>query len=311
MNHSVSQIGDRKLPQGKLLKNIPLARYTSWRVGGPAKRLYVPESVDDLSDFLQQLPIDEPLLWLGLGSNVLIRDSGFLGTVVMTYPGLTSLSHEDNGLLRAQAGVSCAKVARYSVRQAFMGAEFLAGIPGSVGGALAMNAGAFGGETWSIVKEVETIDRYGMTHLRKRDEYQIAYRTIQASVADEWFVAGHFSLLRGETHDAMSRIRECLDRRNATQPVNKPSCGSVFKNPDGHYAAVLIEACGLKGLQIGGAVVSDKHANFILNEQHATAKDIEDLICRIETTVQQEHGIRLEREVRIVGEEGLPVCLKK
>jgi UDP-N-acetylmuramate dehydrogenase len=240
-------------------------------------------------------------LWLGLGSNLLVRDGGFPGTVICVLGVLTELEWLDDSTLRAGAGTTCAKVARVSTRKGLTGVEFLAGIPGTVGGALAMNAGAFGGETWSHVRAVETVDRQGCLHRRQPSEYRIGYRTVEGP-AGEWFVAAHLSLEHGDTQQAQARIRELLAQRGATQPVQQYSCGSVFRNPPGDHAARLIEAAGLKGKTLGGAQVSEKHANFIINTGKARAADIESLLRLVQSRVEQEQGVRLETEVRIVGE---------
>lgn len=289
--------------RGTLRLDEPMARYTSWRVGGPAQRLYQPADLDDLAEFLHQTPKDEPLLWLGLGSNLLVRDGGVHGTVIATHGALDRLEPLDEITLRVEAGVPCAKVARYSARRALSGAEFLAGIPGTLGGALAMNAGAFGGETWERVLAVETIDRRGRRRTRAAQDYQIGYRDVRGP-AGEWFAAAHLRLAPGDGARSQTLIKELLERRGRTQPMGSASCGSVFRNPPGDYAGRLIETAGLKGLCIGGACVSERHANFILNAGNATAADIERLIERVAETVLRVHGVRLQPEVRVVGEPG-------
>jgi UDP-N-acetylmuramate dehydrogenase len=287
--------------RGVLLHNEPMARHTTWRVGGPAERYYRPADIDDLAQFLAALPAGEPVHWLGLGSNLLVRDHGIRGTVIALSGTLDGLTRLDGPRVRAEAGVSCAKVARFCSRQGLGGAEFLAGIPGTLGGALAMNAGAFGGETWELVEAVETVGRDG--HRRERDprDYRIGYRSVKGP-ADEWFVAATLRLTDGGGEAATKRVRELLDRRGKTQPIGEPSAGSVFRNPPGDHAARLIEACGLKGTCVGGACVSEKHANFIVNKGGATAADIEALMARVAEAVERVHGVRLQPEVRIVGE---------
>lgn len=286
--------------RGELLANEPLARHTSWRVGGPARQFYTPADLDDLANFLAGLPADEDVFWIGLGSNLLVRDGGFPGTVVSTFGGMNDLRMLDECTLRVEAGVACAKVARFMSRQGLTGGEFLAGIPGSMGGALAMNAGAFGGETWQYVVAVETLDRHGERRLRTPEDYEIGYRHVHGP-ANEWFIAAHLRFAPGDTATAQARIKELLERRGATQPTNLPSCGSVFRNPPGDHAARLIEACGLKGRCIGKACVSEKHANFIINTGGARAADIEALIALVRDTVAVQQGVRLETEVRVVG----------
>jgi len=287
--------------RGELRYNEPLARHTTWRVGGPAARLYRPADQDDLVAFFGTLAADEPLLWLGLGSNLLISDAGFPGTVIQTTGRLTGLELQAPGRVRAEAGVSCAKVARFASRHGLVGIEFLAGIPGTVGGALAMNAGAWGSETWAHVSLVRTLDRGGQVHERRPHELEIGYRHVRGA-PDEWFLEAELELARGDTEAAQARIRELLDRRAATQPIGLPSCGSVFRNPPGDHAARLIEAAGLKGTRIGGAEVSPKHANFIINTGAASARDIGLLIDHVQAEVERTSGIRLIPEVRRVGE---------
>jgi len=287
--------------RGELRLEEPLAQYTSWRVGGPAARFYRPADLEDLQMFLASLPADEPLLWLGLGSNLLVRDGGIRGTVIATHGALLGLAVTGERTLRVGVGVPCAKVARFSASQQLTGAEFLAGIPGVMGGALAMNAGAWGGETWTRIAAVETIDRRGQVRQRLPADYAIGYRHVRGP-AEEWFVAAHLRLEPGDGVASLARIRELLERRSQTQPTGVASCGSVFRNPPNDHAARLIERAGLKGVCIGGACVSTKHANFILNTGKATAADLEALVRRVMGTVAQVHGVELIPEVRIVGE---------
>lgn len=290
-----------KLLRGKLTEQASLADFTAWRVGGLADRLYQPADLDDLVSFLQQQVSDEPIFWLGLGSNTLVRDGGIRGTVIVTQPRLNQLTQMDEVTIRAEAGVACPAFARFTARQNLEGAEFLAGIPGTIGGALAMNAGCHGGETWQIVQTVETIDRQGRRHLRHPKDYEIAYRYVKG-MPSEWFIAGYFRLRQGDKEHALNRIRALLKYREDTQPLNEPNCGSVFRNPPQEYAARLIESAGLKGKQIGGAFVSTKHANFISSKPGATAADIETLIELVKEEVKRIHNIQLIREVHIIGE---------
>jgi UDP-N-acetylmuramate dehydrogenase len=286
--------------RGQLLKNEPLAKYTSWRTGGPADYLYVPADLDDLSDFLRALPKTIPLTWLGLGSNTLVRDGGLEGVVVITQGALNKLTQLKPQEIRAEAGVSSAQLARHAARLGAAGLEFMAGIPGTVGGALAMNAGCFGGETWRYVMSVETINRSGEIKIRPLSDFEVGYRHV-VRPEDEWFVAGHFALTPGDKEKSLNDIRALLERRNNTQPTGAANCGSVFRNPTGNYAGRLIEECGIKGKSLGGARVSEKHANFILNESSATSADIESLITEIEGIVHQKTGVKLIREVCIIG----------
>lgn len=287
----------------KILMHEPLARYTSWRVGGPADRLVIADTVEHLQQCLQTTPAEEPVTFIGLGSNLLVRDGGVRGTVVVMHQALQQL-HMDEALIYADAGVTCAKLARFAASNDRAGAEFMAGIPGTVGGALAMNAGCYGGETWQWVHQVQTIHRSGAIQKRMRSEYQPVYRHVTHPVADEWFLGGWFAIPEGDGKASMEKIKTLLGQRLNSQPLNMPSAGSTFRNPPGDFAARLIEASGLKGTTIGGAQVSEKHANFIVNLGHASAADIEALIAHIKATVKQQQGVELVQEVKVIGESG-------
>jgi UDP-N-acetylmuramate dehydrogenase len=282
------------------LPNEPLRKHTSWRVGGPADLFYAPASIAELKNILCELPAATPVHWLGLGSNLLVRDGGIRGAVIATGGLPRELERVDERRVRASAGLACMLLAKRCVRWQLGPAAFFAGIPGTVGGALAMNAGAFGGETWTHVESVTTIDRRGDTRERPRSEFEIGYRTVRGA-ANEWFLGATFRF----DHDAsssMDAIKDMLARRNAAQPLGVPSCGSVFRNPEGDFAGRLIEQAGQKGRRIGGAMVSDKHANFILNVDDATAADIETLIAEVRAAVARVCGVELELEVRVIGE---------
>lgn len=285
----------------KLLKNEPLARYTSWRVGGRADRLYIPQSLEDLVTFLQGLDHAEPIYFIGLGSNLLVRDGGVRGTVIVMHQALGDI-RVDGKYIYAESGVTCGKLARFCASNAKAGAEFMAGIPGTVGGALSMNAGCYGSVTWNIVHQALTIDRSGNTHVRNESEFIASYRHVEMPMPDEWFLGAWFELNAGSPQESNRKIKELLATRLASQPLNLPSAGSTFRNPQGDFAARLIEESGLKGYQIGGAQVSVKHANFIVNIGDATALDIELLIRHMKETVLEKQGIALQQEVRVIGE---------
>ncbi len=289
--------------RGKLLFDVSLSRYNTWGVGGTAQCVFHPEDIQDLSDFLANTDANIPLTWLGLGSNVLIRDGGIEGVVIVTQTGLKEIDFNSEHEVYAQAGVACAKLARATVGRSLVGIEFMAGIPGTVGGALAMNAGAFGGQTWQNVTHVDVINRCGEIVTRNVCEYEYGYRYVR-HFEDEWFVGATFNLDLDEQGTKVVSIKELLTQRAQSQPIGKKNCGSVFKNPEQGYAAQLIEKCGLKGFSIGGACVSDKHANFIINEKKATAKDIEELIEHVQKTVKQQCNIDLVPEVKFLGNEG-------
>ncbi len=286
--------------RGKLLFDEPMSRHTSWRVGGPADCYFVPADLDDLQNFLADMSKELPLYWVGLGSNLLVRDGGIRGQVIAPLGALKELKRLDNTQVYAECGVSCAKLARFCEREALGGAGFFAGIPGTVGGALAMNAGAFGGETWPLVHEATTINRAGELTVREANEFEFSYRKVVVP-EDEWFVSAVFTLSESSDEEE-SKSRQLLNKRNESQPIGEWSCGSVFKNPPGDHAARLIETSGLKGFALGHARVSEKHANFIISDEHTSAKEIETLINHVQHQVKANFGVDLECEVRIIGE---------
>ena len=292
--------------RGTLRLGEPMAKHVSWRTGGRAVRAYVPADIADLAEFLKSLPAGEPVCMVGLGSNLLVRDGGYRGTVVLTHSTHGAI-RMDGDCVYAEAGVASPKVGRFAANQARQGAEFLAGIPGTVGGALAMNAGCYGAETWDVVARALTIDRRGELRERLPAEFDLGYRHCAVRGGrlgvDVWFAAAWFRFRAGDRNQARERITALLARRIESQPLDLPNAGSVFRNPPGDHAARLIEACGLKGYAIGGARISEKHANFIVNPRgRARAADIEALIEHARRAVKDRFGIELHPEVRIVGE---------
>ena len=284
----------------RVRRREPLSRHTSWHVGGPAEVFFNPRDRADLAAFLRGLPPKVPIYWIGLGSNLLVRDGGLPGVVISTHGTLDALERSSDTTVRAEAGVACARLARQCIKWGLGPAEFFAGIPGTLGGALAMNAGAFGGETWQHVREVETIDRHGEERVRQAGEYRVGYRSVTAPAAEEWFIAALLVFERRPGAHA-GEVQALLARRKESQPIGEWSCGSVFTNPPGDHAARLIESAGLKGFRVGDASVSQKHANFIINHGTARAADLERLIEHVRTTVERVHGVSLHPEVRIVG----------
>jgi UDP-N-acetylmuramate dehydrogenase len=286
--------------QGELRYDEPMSRHTSWRVGGPADVFFMPASIADLSDFLSDLDADTPVFWHGVGSNLLVRDGGIRGVVISASKILRDIERVQQYQVNVGAGLACTQLARHCIRWELGPSEFFAGIPGTVGGALAMNAGAHGGETWERVATAQTIDRSGKIHERTPDQYSIAYRSVSGP-PDEWFLGATLTF-EPDAKPSFETLNAMLDRRKTTQPLGLPSCGSVFRNPAGDHSARLIETAGLKGHRIGGAEVSEKHANFIINRDDASATDIETLIEHVRQTVAEVHGVTLVHEVRIVGE---------
>jgi UDP-N-acetylmuramate dehydrogenase len=287
--------------ESRVKRNEPMSRHTSWHVGGAADVYFSPRDRADLLEFLSTLPEGTPLFWLGLGSNLLVRDGGIRGVVIDTQSGLTRLERINDTMLTCEAGVPCARLARQCIKWGLGPAEFLAGIPGTLGGALAMNAGAFGGETWPRVRSVDVCNARGVDRRRDAREYSYGYRHIVPPAPGEFFLAAtlEFEYRPGLTDEAM---RELLAKRKETQPIGEWSCGSTFTNPKGDHAARLIEAAGLKGFRIGDIMVSPKHANFLVNVGAATAADVEKLVAHIQTVVLETSGVTLTPEFRTAGE---------
>ncbi len=294
---------DSTLFKGELREQEPMSRHTSWKTGGNAEYFYEPVDIEDLSEFISHLPEEMTVTWVGLGSNLLVRDGGLPGVVISVVGVLSELEFINGNELRIGAGVTCAKASRFAAKQALAGIEFLASIPGSIGGALAMNAGAYGGEIWRYVKQVETINRKGERKTYSKDQFNIGYRSVSLA-NDEWFVSCVLQLDITNKDEIEKNIKQLLSERAAAQPLGQHSCGSVFRNPENNHAAKLIDSCGLKGIQIGGAAVSEKHANFIINTGDATSLDIESLIELVQAKVYEKHAIKLIPEVRIIGQKG-------
>jgi UDP-N-acetylmuramate dehydrogenase len=316
MNDPDLAAGGGPVLRGRFLYNEPMKKHVSWRAGGAAQRIYIPADLEDLVWLVRSVPLHEDIHMVGLGSNLLVRDGGVSGVLILLHGVLKKLAIEfrtqglppapgdrETSLIYAQAGVASPKLARFAARHGLVGGEFWAGIPGTVGGALAMNAGCYGSETWDKLVQVETLDRQGQLNERLPSDYLTGYRHVALKQPQqEWFVGGWFRLDRGDGAASRETIRTLLQKRIASQPLQLPNSGSVFRNPPGDYAARLVENCGLKGARIGDAQVSEKHANFIVNIGNATATDIERLIEHVENTVEARTNVRLIREVRIIGE---------
>ena len=273
--------------------NEPMSKHCSLRTGGQTSQFFVPQDEAALSIFLKNNKTQ--LLFVGLGSNLLVRDRGFDGTTIHT-KNFNSLDISKD-FIDSGAGTSLAKLSRFSQANLKYGAEFLSAIPGSVGGALAMNAGAFGSEIWQYVVSVKTINLTGDIQERFPSDYKINYRSVIHHFSGEFFISARFNFDLKQPQD---NVRDLLHKRNSTQPIGLASCGSVFKNPKDTYAAKLIESSGLKGFCIGGACVSEKHANYIINQNNASAMDIENLIAHIQNTIKDKHNVELETEIIII-----------
>ncbi|EKD45763.1 MAG: UDP-N-acetylenolpyruvoylglucosamine reductase [uncultured bacterium] len=295
MNKDLSKL------KNKLQRNHPLAEYTSWKIGGPAEYFYRPMDLEDLVQIMRVWQ-EEPIMVLGAASNVLIRDAGIKGLVIYLRNSLTKFDELDDSNIRVEAGVELMHLVEKCVSLGMFDAAFMSGIPGTVGGALKMNAGAYGERIWNHIVAVETINRSGEIKLKQAKDFAVGYRQVDSLAKDEWFVAAQFNFTRGEVQAAKQQVQTYLQKRSKSQPLDFPSCGSVFRNPEGDYAARLIEACGLKGKQIGGARVSEKHANFIINCGNAIAVDVETLMQEIITKVESSSSVKLIPEVHILGD---------
>jgi UDP-N-acetylmuramate dehydrogenase len=281
-----------------IILNESLSRHTSWKVGGPADIYFTPNDRNELSHFLKLN--HESITWLGNGTNILVRDGGVKGAVISTRKSFNKIELIDKSSCKVEAGISCFELAMYATKNNLGPAAFFSGIPGSIGGALTMNAGCFGSETWEFVKSVEVIDRNGEIYHLDPKEFSISYRSVSFPFP-LWFLSCDMVFPdRGVT--TVEELKSMRDSRLERQPLTENTCGSVFKNPDGNHAGDLIERSGLKGFRVGGCAVSEKHANFIVNDKEATARDIETLIKHIQNTVKDCFGIDLDTEVRIIGE---------
>ena len=286
-------------PRGTVYLNETMSKHTSFRTGGLAQRYYVPEDLDALTEFFQQS--QDEVHWVGLGSNLLVRDGGLQGTVICPLGTLNKMSRLDDSCVRIEAGATGAAFVRFCISHHLSGMEFLGTIPGTLGGALAMNAGAYDSETWQFVTQLEMINRQGEIKIRSPKEFRVGYREVIKPHIDEWFIAAHFNLKCNEEGQGEKRMKELMARRMASQPVGEYCCGSVFRNPVNEFAAKLIDHCGLKGFCLRGACISEKHANFIVNQGQASASDIEKLIQYVIDVVMNRYKIRLIPEVCIIG----------
>ena len=282
------------------LRNESLSRHTSWKVGGPADVFFIPDNRQDLSQFLSENE-GNSVTWLGNGTNVLVRDGGIRGVVISTKKSINKINMEAKNSCRVEVGASCMDLALFAEKNQLGPAAFFSGIPGSIGGALTMNAGSFGMETWDLVKEVEVINEKGDISFIEKESFDIAYRTVTFPFR-LWFLSCSM-FLSSDEETTKDNLIELRNQRIKTQPLSQDTCGSVFKNPPGNFAGALIEGSGLKGFKIGSASISEQHANFIVNEGGATARDIENLINHTRQVVKKNYDIDLQLEVRIMGEK--------
>jgi UDP-N-acetylmuramate dehydrogenase len=288
----------KKIVKGKILINEPLDRFSTFKIGGPADIYIEPLDVDELIKIISYLKENEiDFIILGNGSNVLISDDGFRGAVINLEKGLNFLKI-DEGIILAGAGVKLSKFVDFCIERGFAGVEMLAGIPGTLGGAIIMNAGAYGGEISDHLVDVDVI-RGGKLINLKRDKCGFRYRG--SDLVDDVVVQARFQLPKGDIEELKVRRRDIIVKRNRSQPVDFPNVGSIFKNPSGKFAGKLIEDTGLKGLRVGDAEVSQRHANFIINRGNARARDVLELIKTVRRMVYEKFNVKLELEIRLIG----------
>ncbi len=285
--------------RGRLLANQPLAELTWFRVGGPAQVLFMPEDEQDLAYLLDHAPADIPVTVIGLGSNLIVRDGGVPGIVVRLGRGFGEIAI-DNTDLRAGAAVPDVKVARAAQEAGIAGLSFLRGIPGSVGGALRMNGGAYGRETKDALVGARAVDRAGNIHALNNSDMNFAYRHCGVP-GDYIFTEATFRGGRGDSAVIAAEMEKITESREATQPIKTRTGGSTFKNPPGQKAWELVDAAGCRGLRLGGAQVSEMHTNFLINLGNATASDIEMLGETVRERVKKSSGVELEWEIKRIG----------
>ena len=288
------------LPEIELRFNEPMSHHTSFRIGGPAEVMAFPKNKEELARILKASALlDCKPAILGAGTNVLAPDAGLPGLVICLKDWLDGMEQLDETRIRVMAGVTMSRAAVFAANLGLAGLEFAHGIPGSVGGGVYMNAGAYGGEICQVCQEVEVMDRAGNIRVLSNDEMRFSYRHSVLEDTGDIVIRADFCLTKDNSEDIKKRMKELIGKRSASQPLDLPSAGSAFKRPVGGYAAALIEQTGLKGFQVGGAAISAKHAGFAVNVGNATAEDVKSLLWQVSDKVFEQTGIRLEPEVRI------------
>ena len=281
----------------KILKNESMSKHTSWRIGGNADYFFQPKNFDEIQEVLSNLNDKIPIYMIGLGSNILVKDSGIRGLVICTKDMKEKIKLINNKVF-VPCSIKCGELTRFGIEHKLSPTVFFSGIPGTIGGALAMNAGAFGFETWDYVESIKLINSSGQIEIRSREQFEIGYREV--SFSDQEFFLEACFIFKNQAH-SKDELRKIVSVRKEKQPIGEKNCGSVFKNTKDYFAGELIEKAGLKGLRIGGAEISNKHANFINNLEDASSRDIEELINKVIKEVEAKFKVQLEKEVRILG----------
>ena len=288
------------LPEMELRFHEPMSKHTSFRIGGGADVMAFPKTREELADLLKASALlDCKTAILGAGTNVLAPDDGMEGLVICLKDCLDGMEQLDETHIRVMAGVTMSRAAVFAANLGLSGLEFAHGIPGSVGGGVYMNAGAYGGEICQVCERVEIMDRSGNLRRLSGEEMQFSYRHSILEETTDLVVSADFAMTKGDTQTIKARMKELIGKRTASQPLDLPSAGSAFKRPAGGYAAALIDQAGLRGYQVGGAAISTKHAGFAVNLGGATAADVRNLLTQVSDKVFDQTGIRLEPEVRI------------
>lgn len=278
----------------------PLSKHTSFRIGGPAEAMAFPKNREELAELLKKSCLWDPKpVILGAGTNVLAPDEGMKGLIICLKDCLVGMERVDGTSIRVMAGVTMARAAVFAASQGLSGLEFAHGIPGTIGGGVYMNAGAYGGELGSLCREVELMDREGKTHVLTHEQMDFSYRHSCLEETDWIVVSALLSLEPGKEETIRARMKELQAKRLASQPLNFPSAGSAFKRPQGGYAAALIDKAGLKGFRVGDAAISEKHGGFAVNLGKATAEDMKTLLKEVSEKVESQSGIHLEPEIRV------------
>lgn len=302
MNQEIRQQFCELLGEERVLVEEPMDRHTTFRIGGPADYFLIPETYEQIQKILEICRREElPYFILGNGSNLLVSDQGYRGVIIQTFRNFSGVTVDGNKI-RAASGALLSAIAAAAKNASLTGFEFAGGIPGTLGGAVVMNAGAYGGEMKDVLEEVTVMDQEGQIRILKVDELEMGYRTSIIKKAGYLVLEAVIALEPGNQERIKERMRELTEQRTSKQPLEYPSAGSTFKRPEGYFAGKLIMDCGLRGYRVGGAQVSEKHCGFVINTGGATAQDVRTLMQNVSDKVFEKYGVTLEPEVKFLGE---------
>ena len=302
MKENIKQRFSEILNENQILEAEPMSRHTTFRIGGPAELFLVPKSTEEIAGIFK-ICREEGIPWfvLGNGSNLLVSDKGYQGVVIQLYKGFGEVKVQ-GCQITAQAGALLSQIAAAAREESLTGFEFAGGIPGTLGGAVVMNAGAYGGEMKDVIKEVTVLTREGEIRTLQAEELAMGYRTSAIKEAGYIVLSAVLSLEKGDKEQIKARMQELAGMRSSKQPLQYPSAGSTFKRPEGYFAGKLIMDSGLRGYQVGGAQVSEKHCGFVINTGNATARDVRNLMADVQRIVEEKYGVKLEPEVKFLGD---------